>query len=348
MSAQAGANVRLVVTTPLEPALVEALRAVDPRLEVVYPDELIAPPRFPSDHPFPELAAAGDRARWEALLDEAEILFDFGPVELAPTLASRPRLRWIQSSSAGTGRRAEQFGLLESDVVVTTASGVHGRPLAEFVLLAMLLFGKGGLELIRRQTERSWVQDSGEEVRGKTVCIVGLGSIGREVARLCRALDARVVGTVRELRGRSAADLGVDRLETTAGLDELLRGADVVVLATPHTDETHRLLDARRLDLLKPSALLVNVARGDVVDEAALVDALQAGRLRGAALDVFEREPLPPDSPLWGLPNVLVSPHSASNVVEESARIVELFCANLRRYLAGEPLQNVLDKRLLY
>jgi phosphoglycerate dehydrogenase-like enzyme len=334
---------RVVFTSPLEPELVERVRGLD--VEVVYPEELIAPARYPSDHPMPTLDGPDARERWEALLDEAEILWDFGPLELAPSLASRPRLRWIQGTSAGIGRLAERVGLLESDVLVTTASGVHARPLAEFALLAMLMFSKHTLQLVREQQAHRYERHAGEEIRGKTVCVVGLGKIGREVARLARGLDARVVGTVRDPRGRTAADLGVDEL---GALDELLPKADVVVLATPHTPETHRLLDAGRLARMKPTAILVNVARGDVVDEAALVEALRSGHLRAAVLDVFEREPLPADSPLWDLPNVFVSPHSASTVAEENERITDLFCENLRRYLAGEPLLNELDKALLY
>jgi glyoxylate/hydroxypyruvate reductase A len=339
---------RLVVTSPLESHLVERIRRVDAQVEVGYPVELLASPRYPSDHPFAQLDGDGARERWEALLDEAEILFDFGPLELAPTLATRERLRWIQGTSAGVGRFVERIGLLDSDVIVTTASGVHARPLAEFVVLAMLMFGKNTLHLTRQQREHRWERHADEEVRGKLVCVVGLGKIGREVARLVQAFDARVVGVVRDPGARAADELGVERLVATADVDELLPEADVVVLATPHTPQTHRLIDARRLGLMKSSAILVNVARGDVVDEAALVDALRAGRLGGAALDVFEREPLPPDSPLWDLPNVFVSPHSASTVAAENERTVELFCRNLRAYLDGAPMVNVLDKTLLY
>jgi glyoxylate/hydroxypyruvate reductase len=339
---------RLVVTSPLEPDLVEQIRAADARVEVTYPGDLLASARYPSDHPFASLEAPGVRERWEELLDEAEILFDFGPLELAPTLASREQLRWIQGTSAGVGRFVERVGLLESDVVVTTASGVHARPLAEFSLLAMLMFFKNTLYLMRQQREHRWERHADEEIRGKLVCVVGLGKIGREVARLSRALDARVVGVVRDTGARTATELGVDELVSTAAIDDLLPEADVIVLATPHTPETHRLIDARRLALLKPSAILVNVARGDVVDEAALVDALRSGRLRGAALDVFEQEPLPEGSPLWDLENVFVSPHSASTVAAENGRIVDLFCRNLQAYLDGAPMANVLDKGLLY
>jgi glyoxylate/hydroxypyruvate reductase len=341
-------RVRVVITTPLEQDLVDAIGSLDRRLDVAYPEELMAPVRYPSDHPFPPADDAEARERWDSLLDGAEVLFDFGPLELAPSLRDRPRLRWVQTTSAGVGRFAERIGLLDSDVVVTTASGVHARPLAEFALLGMLLFGKDTLRLTQDQQARRWQRHAGEEIRGKIVCVVGLGSIGLEVARLSRALDARVTGVVRDLRGRTAADLGVDELVDASGLDRLLAEADVVVLTTPHTRETHRLLDARRIGLLKPAAVVVNIARGDVIDEQALVDALASGRLRGAALDVFEHEPLPPESPLWSLPNVFVSPHSASTVAAENGRIVELFRDNLARYLSGEDLVNVLDKELLY
>jgi phosphoglycerate dehydrogenase-like enzyme len=340
--------VRLVITSPISDELVARIRATDARLDVVHEPDLLAPARHACDHPLPTLDDPGARERWNALLDEAEVLFDFGPLELAPTLAGRPHLRWIQATSAGVGRLAQRVGLTESPVAVTTASGVHARPLAEFVVLAMLMFGKDVLRLEREQREHHWELYSGEETRGKTVCVVGLGKIGREVARLARALDARVVGTVRELRDRTPEDLGVERLESTDRLDELLPDADVLVLAVPHTPLTHGIVDARRLALLKPDAILVNIARGDVVDEGALVEALRSGRLRGAALDVFEQEPLPPESPLWDLPNVFVSPHSASNVAAENARIVELFQENIRRYLEGRPLLNLLDKELLY
>ena len=339
---------RLVFTSPFEPELVERVRAASGELDVVYPTELLATARYPSAHPLPSVEEDGARERWDELLDGAEILFDFGPATLASELSSRPHLRWIQATSAGVGRFAERAGLLDSEVTITTASGPHARPLAEFALLAMLMFGKNTLHLTRQQREHRWERHADEEVRGKVVCVVGLGKIGREVARLATALDANVVGTVRTLDGRTATELGVDRLETTEQLDELLPQADVVVLATPHTPETHHLIDARRLALLKPTAILVNVARGDVVDEQALVAALEEGRLRGAALDVFEQEPLPPESPLWDLPNVFVSPHSASTVAAENGRIADLFCENIRRYLAGEPLLNVLDKELLY
>jgi len=341
-------TVRVVITSPLDDELVQAIAATDPRLEVVYEHELVPVPRYPADHALPLIASPRDRARWETLLEEAEVLFDFGPSDLADRLPSWPRLRWIQATSAGVGQFAARVGLTDSPVVVTTASGMHARPLAEFVLMAMLMFEKGAFRLAADQRAHHWERYAGQEIAGKLVGIVGGGRIGREVARVVRALDARAAGVIRSLDRRQAADLDMDLLLPVGRIDELLPTVDYLVLCLPHTVETYHLLSAERLALLRPEAVLINVARGAVVDEEALTAMLRSGRLRGAALDVFAREPLAPESPLWDLPNVLVSPHSASTAASENHKIVDLFRDNLRRYLDGRPLRNVLDKTLLY
>ncbi len=341
-------SVRVVITSPLEDDLIQAIAATDPRLDVVYERDLVPIPRYPADHALPLIAAPRDRARWERLLEEAEVLFDFGPRDLTERLPSWPRLRWIQATSAGVGQFAARTGLTRSPIIITTASGVHARPLAEFVLMAMLMFEKGAFRLFADQRERRWERYAGGEIAGKVVGVVGVGRIGREVARVTRALDARAIGVARALDGRRAADLGMDALFPVEHIDDVLPTVDYLVLCLPHTADTDQLLSAARLALLKPAAVLINVARGAVMDEEALIAMLQSGRLRGAALDVFAREPLPPESPLWGLPNVLISPHSASTAGNENQKIVGLFRENLRRYLDGQPLRNVLDKRLLY
>jgi phosphoglycerate dehydrogenase-like enzyme len=220
--------------------------------------------------------------------------------------------------------------------------------MAEFALMAMLMFGKGAFGMIADQRAHRWQRYAGEELAGKVVGIAGVGAIGREVARVARSLDASVVGTVRSVDGRVAADLSLDRLLPTECIDEMLGDLDFLVLSCPHTPETEGLIDARRLALLKPRAVLINLARGAIVDEEALIVALREGRLGGAALDVAAHEPLPPESPLWDMPNVLISPHSASTAVSENAKIAALFCVNLRAYLDGLPLKNVLNGTLLY
>ena len=342
-------DVRVVITSPLSPENIAAIAAADPRLDVVYEHDLIPAPEYPSAHPLPEIADARAEVRWVELLESAEILFDFGPLALADRLPGWPRLRWIQATSAGVGQLARRVGLTERrDIVITTASGVHARPLAEFALLAMLMFGKDVLRYQADQRAHVWRRHAGEEVAGKVVAVVGAGRIGREAAQLLRALDAHVIGVVRTIADRTPADVHADEIAAIGDIDAILPRLDAVVLATPHTPETNGLLDARRIGLLPERAIVVNIARGDVVDEAALAEALAAGRLRGAALDVFTAEPPPESSPFWDLPNVLVSPHSASTVAEESDRIVEIFCENLHAYLAGRPLRNVLDPDLLY
>jgi phosphoglycerate dehydrogenase-like enzyme len=341
-------SVRVVITSPLEAALVETIAGTDPRLEVMYPAELIPPPRYPADHALPQAETEEQRARWQGLLDGAEILFDFGPRNLANQLVSRPRLRWIQATSAGVGQFAARVGLTGSDIVVTTASGVHARPIAEFVLMSMLLFVKDAFDLLEDQRAHRWQRYATGELAGKLVTIVGVGRIGREIARAVRVFDARVRGTVRSVDGRRAEDLCLDTLLPGDRLDDLLPDTDFLVLCCPHTPDTQGLINVERLAALKRGAVLINVARGAIVDEPALIDALRTGHLRGAALDVFAREPLPAESPLWEMPNVLICPHSASTATTENGKIVGLFCENLRRYLAGEPLRNVLNKDLLY
>jgi glyoxylate/hydroxypyruvate reductase A len=342
-------RVRVVITTPLEDELVRAIGGADPRLDVVYERDLLAAPSYPSEHPLPPADSPRELEKWRELLAGAEVMFDFGPHELVQELAALQRLRWIQATSAGVGPFVKGVGLAENPkIVVTTASGVHARPLAEFVLMAVLIFGKDALRLAADQRAHRWERYAGEEIAGKRVGVIGLGRIGREVARVLRGLDARTVGAVRTLGGRSPADLFVEAVVPYERIDEILPELDFLVLSCPHTPQTHRLLDRRRLALLPPRAVVINIARGDVVEEAALVEALANGRLRGAALDVFEQEPLPADSPLWDMANVLVSPHSASTVASENERIVALFVKNLTRYLAGEPLVNLLDNERLY
>jgi glyoxylate/hydroxypyruvate reductase A len=341
-------RVRVLITTPLEAEFTARIAAVDARLDVIYPSELIPRPRFAADHSSANPQNPEELATWRSLLDSAEVLFDFGPRPLQEELAGLPRLQWIQATSAGVGQFAARIGLSGSRVVVTTASGVHARPLAEFALMAMLMFGKGAFGMLADQKSHHWERYAGEDLAGKTVGIVGVGRIGREVARVVHGLDARVVGTVRDIGDRTAEDLNLDRLVPTSDLDHILGDLDFLVLTCPHTPDTEGLISAERLAKLKPSAVLINLARGAVVDEPAMIAALQNGKLAGAALDVVAKEPLAADSPLWDMPNVLISPHSASTSSSENGKITDLFCDNLRRYLEGQPLRNVLNYELLY
>jgi phosphoglycerate dehydrogenase-like enzyme len=250
---------------------------------------------------------------------------------------------------AGAGEVAQKAGLGETDVVVTTASGIYSGPLAEFVLMAMLQHAKELDNLRGNKAGKVWRQGAVGTLQNKTLCVVGMGSIGRAIAGRARPFGMRVVGVKRTVREDDEAWDYTDELYPTAELSTALSEADYVAVTLPGTPETRRLLDAEAIAAIKQGAYFANVGRGSVVDEAALAEALQNGHLSGAALDVFEVEPLPEESPLWELDNVIVSAHTTDVVptLINTAQ-TDLFCENLRRYLAGEELLNVLDKRLLY
>jgi phosphoglycerate dehydrogenase-like enzyme len=263
---------------------------------------------------------------------------------LRPVWPRADAVKWIQTASAGVD--ALLFPeLVESHVVVTNARGIFDRAIAEFVLGTMLAFAKGLPGMLHRQARREWDHRDTETLSGKRVLVAGVGSIGREIGRLCGAFGMTVRGVGSTARGKD------DVFRIVYGPDELAdacRWADYIVNALPGTEGTKHLFDDKVISAMQPTARFVNVGRGTTVDEAALVGALRDERLAGAALDVFEREPLPLDSPLWELPNVIVSPHIAGDFAGFREAIVELFVQNLERYLTGLPLENVVDKQRGY
>ena len=270
--------------------------------------------------------------------------FDYRHRPDLPDLA--PNVRWIQSTSAGIGQFVvrQRYHTRMPNTVFTTASGVHAKPLAEFCIMAMLMHNKGLLRMLHDQERKHWERYAGTDLEGRTLAIVGLGKIGCETARVAKAFGMRVIGVSRDCWDEGC----IDRLCGPEGLHDTLPLAEYLVLSVPHTPLTENMIGRAELALLPKGAYLINIARGHVIDEPALIDALRSGHLSGAALDVFVEEPLPPDSPLWEMPNVLVSPHSASTSDRENERITDLFCDNLRRFLAGEPMRNVLNPDLLY
>jgi glyoxylate/hydroxypyruvate reductase A len=333
--------VRVLIASPLEPELVERVRAVDPGLDVVYRDDLLAPPRYPGDH-HPKVQRSPDQAaEWAALLAEAEVLFDVDGPSTSNFEPRVPRLRWIQASSSGIGEWVRMLGIVDSPIVVTNAAGIHSVPLAEFVVFSMLYFARSWPRMVAEQRAHHWERCAIETLEGKTLGIVGLGNVGRCVAQLAKPFGVRTIG-VRRSPGGSAD--GVDALYGPDGLDSVLRESDYLALCVPHTPETVGMLGAAEIASIKRGAVLVNIARGSVIDEPALIEALRSGQLRGAALDVVAREPLAADSPLWDMPNVLITPHSMSTAFDENERLTTLFCDNLQRYLSQQPLRNVIDK----
>lgn len=263
---------------------------------------------------------------------------------LQPVWDRAKDVKWIQSASAGVDRLLFPE-LIESHVVVTNARGVFDQAIAEYVLMLLLTFAKGMPGVLDRQGRAEWRARDTEGLAGKKVLVVGVGPIGRAIGVACQGLGMTVRGVATTARRRD------DVFRVVYGADELLDAiawADYVVDVLPGTPETRHLFDEKAFGAMRPAARFVNVGRGSTVDEPALVRALQEGRIGGAALDVFEEEPLPKDSPLWGMPNVIVSPHMAGDFAGWREALVELFVENLQRYLTGRPLKNVVDKERGY
>jgi phosphoglycerate dehydrogenase-like enzyme len=349
------AAVPVLIASPLEAELAARIQAADPRAEVLFEPDLLPPARYPADHrgdPAFRRDPEGE-ARWRALLERAEVLFgvpDDSAEGLAAAVSGLPGLRWVHATSAGAGEQVRKAGLAAEAlerVVVTTSSGVHAVPLAEFAVFGLLAVAKDLPRLVADQRAKAWpeVRQPFRELHGETLFLVGLGEIGREVARLGKALGMRTVGF---RRSQGPPPRWVDEVHGSERLAELAGRADAMVISLPMTDQTAGMIDRATIERLPPSCIFVNVGRGGVVDEPALTDALREGRIAGAVLDVFATEPLPADSPLWTLPNVLVTPHAAALSARENARIVELFVDNLGRHLDGRPLRKVVEPGVYY
>lgn len=338
----------IFISSSLEEHHVARIRAAATDCEVIYEPDLLPPTRYVGDHKGAPFTRSGDAlARWRAGLARAEILWDLPSAEDLPYTTS---LRWVQTTSTGVGRSVEALGLHRTDVLVTTARGVHARPLAEFVFMALLAHFRGLAYLQAEQRAHRWLRVCGPEVAGCTIVLIGAGDLARGCARVARAFDMRVIAVARDpFRPRVHAEL-FDAIIATTDLHTALAQADAVVVTVPHTAETEGMIDASAFAAMPRGAAFVNIGRGQVVDEAAMIAALNSGQLGFAALDVALVEPLPPEHVLWDMPNVLISPHSASTVASENSRIVDIFLHNLalwRQGRAGE-MANILDKSLLY
>jgi phosphoglycerate dehydrogenase-like enzyme len=275
---------------------------------------------------------------------DALFVYDFLSPAVPGAWHAADRLRWLHIASAGVDPVLFP-ALVESDVVLTNSRGVFDDSIAEYVLGVVLAFAKDFTRSGALQRETCWKHRETERIAGREVLVVGTGPIGRAIARLLRAAGMRVAGV-----GRTARDGDPDfgTVHASADLTEHLPQADYVVAVAPLTEQTKGLFDARAFAVMKPSARFVNVGRGELVVTGDLVEALRTGKIAGAALDVFETEPLPADNPLWKMENVLVSPHMSGDFIGWRNTLVEVFAENFHRWLAGQPLDNVVDKKLGY
>ncbi len=324
------AKVDVVVVNRIAPEALEALRA-DPRLNVIDASDLA------------RLERNGDLSR----SNELDEILGLGEVVYALKLPERildraPMLRWIQTISTGVDKILTPE-LAASRVTVTNMSGIHEMTIAEYVLMVMLMFVKQIPRSFYQQIEGRWKWYPVDVLKGKTVGIIGLGRIGREVARVCRLFDMRVVATRRSAVFGESAD-NVDMVYSLKALHDFLSVSDFVVLALPLTAESGGLIGEMELRAMKPAARIINVARGEIIDEPVLVRALQEGWIAGAGLDVYADEPLSPDSSLRHMENVIFTPHVAGDLEQYDMMAAAFFAQNLRRYLDETPLLNVVDK----
>lgn len=342
-------RLRVVVATPLAPEDADMIREREPRVELVHEPGLLAAPG--ADWMRRRERDADEQRRYEELLDTAEALYgvpDQSGKALARTVAANPALRWVHTIPAGGGQQVRGARLPEEAlerIAFSTSAGVHAAPLAEFAVLGVLAGSKMLPWLQDAQRRREWSPRRALGLAADSeVAVVGLGGIGRATAERLAGLGYRVVGVHR----REVEAPGVSSIRPVSELAQVASSVDALVLALPGTDETREMLSREVLAAVKPGITIVNVGRGTTVDEPALIEALQDGRVGFAALDVTFVEPLPPESPLWDLPNVLISPHTAAISPHEPRLIAELFAENARRLLDGEPLLNRVNTREFY
>jgi phosphoglycerate dehydrogenase-like enzyme len=292
---------------------------------------------------------------------DTEILYTFRAL---PDPDQAPSLRWVQLHTAGAERVLSHPLYTQTEILFTTTSGIHAINMAEYVMAQILAFAHRIPLMLNDQTKGTWASERWlryipDELYEKTIGIVGYGSIGRQVARLARAFGMSVLAIKRDAKDPADSNYVLpnvgdpegnlpDRIYPPQAIRSFLSECDYVVLAVPLTEETHHLIDAEKLKAMKENSLLVNVARGAVVDEKALIKALNEGWIAGAVLDVFEEEPLPEDSPLWKTPNLTISPHVSGLTPHYHERAAGIFAENLRRYVAGQPLANLVERERGY
>ncbi len=332
-------KITVLILTPMGDAEMAKIKAVSADLKVVNAAHLM--PRFPPVNEQPDPAKEKEL---DNLLAEAEILYGF--IFPRNVIARSPRLKWVQTVSAGVDRTLTP-DIAASSVIMTNVSGMHVVPISEMVFGFILSYAKHLVQAGRQQSQKKWERFPSSVLEGKTLGILGLGNIGRRVAKLGKAFGMRTVATRRHVRQvRPARD--VDKVYPYQQLNVLLAESDYVVNCLPFTRETAKIIGSGELSRMKPTAFLINIGRGGTIDEEALAQALLEKRIAGAGLDTFQREPLPVESPLWEIPDVIITPHVSGATDDYMEKATAIFCDNLRRYITGKRLKNIVDKKLGY
>lgn len=343
-SASPSRPVYVLIDHLLDAQYIEQIEAAGPNVRVLttFPNTGVADPMRDGQN--------ARRLEGEALdevLGQAEVLFAFGfPVEW---LHRAPRLKWVQLASAGSDQmqRAGIFDL-RPDLMLTTSSGVHAVPISEHIVGMLLYFARGFQVAVRNQPGHKWERYQANEAAGRTVCFIGYGPIARRAAFLCKTFGMQVLVVRASITEEQPGNEHVDRYYPRAMLGRALAQSDYIVVAAPRTPATEGMISREQIASAKDGAVLINISRGALVDEDAMIEALQNGKLGGAGLDVFREEPLPPGSPLWDMPNVLITPHVSGSSPHYNERATAIFADNLGRYTRNEPLRNMVIKERGY
>jgi phosphoglycerate dehydrogenase-like enzyme len=328
--------INVLVTDQITEDVLPRIEAVDSRIKVTHIGKLLTA----------ELAGDPQAVKLlDGLLAKAEVYA--GMRMPARLLARAPKLKWVQVAQAGVDRVLLDEEFRRSPVLLSNVGGIHSFAPAELAIQSCLSWVKGTIECARQKEARVWQPFSPGVLRGKTMGIVGYGNIGPKVARVAKAFEMWVIATRKSATKQGKARYA-DLILPSSELNRLLSESDFVVLATPLTPETYHMMSTAQFAAMKKEAFLVNVSRGPVVDEAAIAVALRDKTIAGAALDVFEQEPLPKESPLWGLPNLMYSPHIAGYISAYPSMVQDLFVRNLERYVKGERLETLINKKRGY
>lgn len=347
-------RIRVVVAKPLEQKYADRIAASDDRLEVINRLELTKPMRWPSDHEGdPSFVRTPEQqAEFDAMVDSADVLYgipDTSPAALARTIRANPKLKWVQTMAAGGGSQVKAAQLTADElerVTFTTSAGVHAQCLAEFAIFGLMAGAKGLPTLLDHKARHFWSPSRWvmRQVGDMRILVVGLGNIGAACAQRAHDFGATVVAVNRRVRENDA----VEHVYQTDEIVQAAQGCDAIINALPGAVGTEKLISRAVLEALNPGAIVVSVGRGTCIDEQAMIDLLASGHLGFACLDVTAVEPLPEDSPLWDMDNVIIAPHTAANSDLEDSRIADQFIGQMQVFLQGGRLRNVVDTTLFY